>query len=138
MLGIEVPFLTGSQKPGMVAAIPKLCNQRLKVPPMPNTRQPKLNRRQQGAISLAGGLTREEFFNDLSEAYRATKDPDKKVNLGLQLLPYLVPRLRAVEVTQTQDVKVSVTVGGTDEAAASPVPASVPAALGVVARPSRA
>lgn len=92
---------------------------------MPNTRRAKLIRRQQVAIALAGGLTREELFGFLSEQFRNEKNLDKKTELGLMLLPYLAPRLKAVEVSQTQDVKIKVTIGGQDEAAPA-VPASTP------------
>lgn len=36
------------------------------------------------------------------------------IELALELLPYAYPKLKAVDIQQTADVKVNITIGGTD------------------------
>lgn len=46
--------------------------------------------------------------------HRDGKDLAEKVRLSLELAPYLHPKLKAVDITQRQDVKVTITIGGKD------------------------
>lgn len=39
---------------------------------------------------------------------------DKRERLALELLPYDKPKLKAIDLTQRQDVKVTITIGGKD------------------------
>lgn len=79
----------------------------------------KLTRKQLGAIASMGGITREELEAFLSDAFRRARGADKS-KLALELLPYYMPRLKAVDVTQRSDVRVTVTIGGADAGFATP------------------
>ena len=73
----------------------------------------KLKKPVRAKKALSGGLTAEELFDDLAAAYRRSRG-QAKVDLGLQLAPYLKAKLKAVDITQTANVKVNITIGGTD------------------------
>ena len=78
---------------------------------MPSTRNAKATKKQRAMT----GLTTEEILFDLAERWRKARG-DNKIRLGLELLPYFMPKLWAVDVTRTADVKVRITIGGMDGA----------------------
>ncbi len=65
------------------------------------------------AQRAATGLTKEDLLLSLADDWRTATGRDKRA-LGLELLPYFAPRLKAVDITQTQDVKVTISIGGVD------------------------
>ena len=66
-----------------------------------------------GRLALRGGVTAEEIFNDLSDTYRVAIGAEK-TSLALELLPYLMPKLKQVDMTMIADVEVTVRIGGID------------------------
>ncbi|WP_425044054.1 hypothetical protein [Primorskyibacter sp. S87] len=51
-------------------------------------------------------------FEYLLLSYASEKDETKKRELALELCPYLVPRLKAIDVQHSAAVNVTVTIGG--------------------------
>ncbi|QDY70119.1 hypothetical protein [Qingshengfaniella alkalisoli] len=54
-------------------------------------------------------------FEYLLNCWKRERDPEKKRELAFQLLPYIRPRLKAVDVSATLTSTVEVTIGGDDE-----------------------
>lgn len=76
----------------------------------------KLSKRTRGKKAMIGELTAEELFTDLSNYYRSLDPGPERTRLGVELVPYLKPKLKSVDVTQTTDVRVTVSIGGPDDA----------------------
>ncbi|WP_162896725.1 hypothetical protein [Ruegeria sp. AD91A] len=74
---------------------------------MPSTPRAKVSKH----ICAKMELTKEDILIDLAESWRNATG-DRKIKLGLALLPYFMPKLKAVDMTTTQDVKVTVRIGG--------------------------
>ncbi len=82
---------------------------------MPGRPQGKASKSARGEVVVRRGLTADELFMDLAEMCQKAKG-ERKLEIGLQLLPYLRPKLKAIDVTHTNDVRVSITIGGEDPA----------------------
>jgi len=74
---------------------------------------PKPQAKATKAQRAATALSKELLLYDLAAAYKIAEGDDK-TRLAMELLPYFAPKLKAVDVTQTADVRVTVCIGGLD------------------------
>ena len=61
------------------------------------------------ALENTGG---EDIFGTLLAEFVEETKPKSRRKLGLALLPYIMPRLRSVDITSKVDVAVTVQIGG--------------------------
>jgi hypothetical protein len=76
----------------------------------------KLSKQERGRLQIeAGGVTADEVFTYLSERFRKARKHDDRTAIALQLLPFVKPKLKSVDVNQVATVRVRVTIGGDDD-----------------------
>ena len=68
----------------------------------------KSARRRRGEVALLGA----DPFQWLLDRFVAARAPHVKERLALELLPYVRPKLRTVELRVDQQISVEITIGG--------------------------
>ena len=76
---------------------------------MPSTPRAKVSKQ----IRAKMRLTKEDILIDLAESWRYAKGQER-IDLGLALMPYVMPKLMVVDVKSTQNVQVAMKIGGTE------------------------
>ena len=77
---------------------------------MPSKPRPKASRKARGEAAIRTGITADDVFNDLLDMY-AEAEGEKRWEYGIALLPYMKPKLKAVDLTTT-DFDGTIVIGG--------------------------
>ena len=91
---------------------------------MPSTPRAKVSKQ----ICAKMELTKEDILIDLAESWRNATG-DRKIKLGLALLPYFMPKLKAVEHDFGGDGTVTINIGGASAVPKEVTPADAPVTI---------